>query len=292
MDLTHLNTFVAAAEQLSFSLAAEQLHVTQPAVSKRISALEQQLGVRLFDRINRDILLTDAGKALLPRAYRLINELKDTQRALHNLERQVSGSLSLATSHHIGLHRLPPILREFTRRYPEVQLDIRFLDSEVAYEEVLQGRCELAIITLSPHTLPPLAAHLLWNDELVFVAAKDHPLAEQAPLTLSELASHPAIFPGSHTFTQKIAQQLFDQQGLVPCISMSTNYMETIKMMVSIGLAWSVLPKTMLDTELIQLNVQTPSLLRPLGYIQHQQRTASNAVNAFIDILHSYKNAE
>ena len=288
MDLIHLNTFVAAAEQLSFSLAAEQLHVTQPAVSKRISALEQQLNVRLFDRINRDILLTEAGKALLPRAYRLINELKDTQRALQNLEYKVAGQLSLATSHHIGLHRLPPILREFTRSYPEVQLDIRFLDSEVAYEQVLQGRCELAIITLSPHTAPPLAAHLLWDDELVFVAAKDHPLAQQSPLTLAELTQHQAVFPGSNTFTQKIAQQLFDQQGLVPTISMSTNYMETIKMMVSIGLAWSVLPKTMLDNELVQLKVQAPTLLRPLGYIRHQQRTPSNAVQAFIETLQKY----
>ena len=76
--------------------------------------------------------------------------LDDTRRALNNLNGEVSGRLTLATSHHIGLHRLPPLLREFTRPYPKVALDIQFLDSEVAYEEILHGRAELAVITLAP----------------------------------------------------------------------------------------------------------------------------------------------
>ena len=85
MDLASLQTFIAIAEQRSFSLAGERLHVTQPAVSKRVASLEEQLGVRLFDRVGRETRLTEAGQALLPRAYRIVNELDDARRALSNL---------------------------------------------------------------------------------------------------------------------------------------------------------------------------------------------------------------
>lgn len=285
MDLASLNTFIAIAEQRSFSLAGARLHVTQPAISKRVASLEDQLGVRLFDRIGRETRLTEAGQALLPRAYRIVNELEDARRALSNLSGTVSGRLSLATSHHIGLRRLPPLLRAFTKDYPEVMLDIRFLDSEVAYADVLHGRCELAIITLSPHCEPPLEAVKVWQDGLDFVVAPDHPLAQRKHISLADLCAYPAVFPGSHTFTRKIALQLFDQAGLTPHISMSTNYMETIKMMVSIGLAWSVLPHSMLDESVVRLPITDAHLSRDLGYIVHTERTLSNAAQAFMQML-------
>ncbi|MFZ2320702.1 MAG: LysR family transcriptional regulator, partial [Pseudomonas sp.] len=158
MDLASLNAFIAIAETGSFSLAGERLHLTQPAISKRIAGLEQQLKVRLFDRLGREINLTEAGRALLPRAYQILGVLDDTRRALSNLSGEISGRLTLATSHHIGLHRLPPLLRAFTRAHPQVALDIQFLDSEVAYEEVLHGRAELAVITLAPETREPVRA--------------------------------------------------------------------------------------------------------------------------------------
>ena len=287
MDLANLQTFIAIAEQQSFSLAGERLHVTQPAVSKRLASLEEHLGVRLFDRIGRTTRLTEAGQAQLPRAYRIVNELEDARRSLSNLSGAVTGRLSLATSHHIGLRRLPPLLRAFTKRYPEVMLDIRFLDSEVAYADILHGRCELAIITLSPHCEAPLKAVKVWHDELVFVVAPDHPLAQHKNISLTDLCNYPAVFPGSHTFTRKIALQLFDKAGLSPQISMSTNYMETIKMMVSIGLAWSVLPHSMLDASVVRLPVQQATLSRDLGYILHTERTLSNAAQAFMAMLNN-----
>lgn len=107
MDLASLNAFIAIAEVGSFSRAGDRLHLTQPAISKRIASLEQQLGVRLFDRLGREVNLTEAGRALLPRAYQFLDVLEDTRRALTNLSGDVTGRLTLATSHHIGLHRLP-----------------------------------------------------------------------------------------------------------------------------------------------------------------------------------------
>ena len=285
MDLASLNAFVAIAETGSFSLAGERLHLTQPAVSKRLASLESQLDVRLFDRLGREISLTEAGRALLPRAYQILNVLDDTRRALTNLNGDVSGRLSLVTSHHIGLHRLPPLLRAFTRAYPGVNLDIRFLDSEVAYDEVLHGRAELAVITLAPHTAEPIRASKVWDDPLDFVVAPEHPLAQKCDISLADIAEYPAVFPGGNTFTHHIAQRLFEREGLRPNIAMSTNYLETIKMMVSIGIAWSVLPRTMLDNQVVRLPLAGIQLSRQLGYITHTERTLSNAARAFMALL-------
>ncbi len=291
MDLATLNAFIAIAELGSFSEAAERLHLTQPAVSKRIASLEQQLNVRLFDRLGREVSLTEAGRALLPRAYQILNVLDDTRRALTNLNGEISGRLTLATSHHIGLHRLPPLLRAFTRAHPQVALDIQFLDSEVAYEEVLHGRAELAVITLAPETRELVHAVAVWDDPLDFVAAPEHPLARSQAISLADVAHHPAVFPGGNTFTHHIVRRLFEAQGLTPNIAMSTNYLETIKMMVSIGLAWSVLPRTMLDDQVARLPLPGIQLSRQLGYISHTERTLSNAARAFMTLLDSQRDS-
>ncbi|MFC3607118.1 LysR family transcriptional regulator [Stutzerimonas tarimensis] len=285
MDLANLSAFIAVAETGSFSRAGERLHLTQPAVSKRIAALESQLDVRLFDRLGREVGLTEAGRALLPRAYRIIHELDDTRRALTNLQGQISGRLTLATSHHIGLHRLPPVLRRFTHAHPAVTLDIRFLDSEVAYDEVLHGRLELAIITLAPQTLGPLRAVPIWDDPLDLVAAIDHPLARRENVRLRDVACHPAVLPGDATFTHRIVSGLFESTGLSLDVSMTTNYLETIRMMISIGLAWGVLPRTMLDDQLCALRLPGMNLSRRLGYVVHTERTLSNAARAMMRLL-------
>ena len=124
----------------------------------RIAALEAQLGKPLFDRVGRQIGLTDAGRALLPHARRVLQEIEDGRRALSHLSDTVSGRLTLGTSHHIGLHRLPPVLSAYTRRYPDVDLDIHFMDSEDACEAVLAGKLEMGIVTLPTAPLPQLYA--------------------------------------------------------------------------------------------------------------------------------------
>ncbi|WP_426417525.1 LysR family transcriptional regulator [Aestuariirhabdus sp. LZHN29] len=294
METSALQAFIAVAESGSFSLAGEHLHLTQPAISKRIASLETQLNTRLFDRIGRQISLTEAGNTLLPKAYGILAELEDARRQLNNLKGDVSGSLSLSTSHHIGLHRLPPILRQFSRQHPQVALDIHFVDSEVAYDAVIHGQIELGIITLAPEQKARELIHSekVWRDPLCFVVSNEHPLAQGNPLSLNELSQYSAIFPGPNTFTHHIVKGLFNSHHLKLNVSMATNYLETIKMMVSIGLAWSVLPRSMLDDELSEIEVIGAALERDLGYIHHTGRTLSNAARAFIEILSNHQEAK
>jgi DNA-binding transcriptional LysR family regulator len=286
MELQGLRAFLAIADTASFSQAAERLHLTQPAVSKRLAQLEQQLGRRLFDRIGRRVELTEAGRQLLPRAGRILREIADSERALSDLEGEVSGRLAIGTSHHIGLHRLPPVLRDFARRYPRVALEIEFMDSEKAHEAVQQGRLELAVITLAPPgSAPQLQSRLVWEDPLSVMVARDHPLATLAALDIQTLSRHPAVLPGSGTYTGRILQALFAAHGAALTVSMSTNYLETLRMLAAIGLGWSVLPDTMLTPELVRLPVAGAHMQRQLGYVWHRERTLSNAARALASAL-------
>ncbi|MBU2964519.1 LysR family transcriptional regulator [Amphritea sp. 2_MG-2023] len=285
MDTNSLQAFVAVAESGSFSRAAEQLFLTQSAMSKRILILEQQLNNRLFDRIGRTVSLTEAGRELLPRARRILLELEDARRSLSNLRGDVSGTLSVAASHHISLHRLPPVLRQYSSDFPEVKLDLRFDESEIAYDNVVKGNLEIALITLAPSPDPNIHCQTIWRDKLNYVVATDHPLASLQQVTLEQLCRYPAILSGSATFTRQLAEQQFSQLALQPDIAMSTNYLDTIRMMVEIGLGWSLLPETMTENSLTVLKVDAPAVTRELGYITHKERTLSNAARHFIQLL-------
>ena len=288
MDTNLLEAFIAVAESRSFSEAAERVHLTQPAVSKRIALLEEQLGSRLFDRIARAVNLTEAGEALLPRARLILQEIAATRQVINDLSGTISGRLRLAISHHIGLHRLPPVLKRFSQRYPKVMIDVDFMDSEKAYEGILHGAFEVAAITLAPDPHPKIEAQCVWPDPLVFMAADDHELiieAAQHTPSLQMLAYYPAILPGSNTYTGRMTKALFDRNKVVLADTMTTNYLETIKMMVSIGLGWSLLPASMLETGLCEIAIKNTAIERQLGYIHHREKTLSNAARAFIQLL-------
>ncbi len=291
MDTQSLQAFVEVAEHGSFSEAAERLHLTQPAVSKRIAGLEQQLEARLFDRIGRNIALTEAGKALLPQAQRILQSVREARHSIRDLQGGVSGSLSLGISHHIGLHRLPPVLQQFSRQFPQVKLDIDFMDSEQAYEQVLQGKIELAVVTLAQQQASPFKQHRIWQDELQVCVAPEHPLAQIPAIELATLSQFTAILPGLNTYTGQIIKRLFEHHELSLEVSMATNYLETIKMMVSIGLGWSVLPRTMIDQGLKGLAVSDLHLQRPLGYVYHRDRSLTNAATAFSKILQQHQSS-
>ncbi|MDX9875203.1 MAG: LysR family transcriptional regulator [Spongiibacteraceae bacterium] len=285
MDTQALQAFVAVVDHASFSEAAESLHLTQPAVSKRIALLESQLDCRLFDRIGRNVTLTEAGRTLLPHARTVLRELREARRDIQDLHGSISGVLSMGISHHLGLHRLPPILQQFVAAFPEVRLDIEFLDSELAYERVLHGEADIGVITLAPEEKPSLRQRVIWRDPLTVVVAADHPLASKTQVTPAQLSQHRAILPGLETYTGRIVKALFDAQRLPLDLSMSTNYLETLRMMVSIGLGWSVLPHTLLDASLAPLELEGAHLERQLGVVTHRERSLSNAARALLDLL-------
>lgn len=284
MDIPNLEAFVSIANNNSFSLASEELFLSQPAISKRIATLEAELDTALFDRIGRTIRLTAAGKTLYKHAQLVLKEVKNAKQSVINLSQSVQGELKIATSHHIGLHRLPTVLTHYVSDYPDVELAIEFMDSENACKLVEKGEIELAIVTLPLNPIATLHQRTIWNDPLAFVVNKKHELS-QSSVTLKKLTSYSAILPSHGTFTREVIQQLFAKNKLDMKIRMSTNYLETIKMLLQVGLGWGVLPKTMVDKDLLILKLPKIKITRQLGIVWHPKRSLSNPAQTMIDCL-------
>jgi DNA-binding transcriptional LysR family regulator len=158
------------------------------------------------------------------------------------------------------------------------------VDSEQACQAVDRGELELAVVTLPESQPETLALETLWLDPLDFVAAPDHPLSGEARIEVAELAQWPAILPAANTFTRRIVAAALRPSGTQLRIALETNYLETIKMMVSVGLGWSALPRTMNHGELAVLPVAGVRLQRRLGLVTRVGRTPANAAGAFVEI--------
>jgi DNA-binding transcriptional LysR family regulator len=283
MDTNTLQAFLAVAETGSFSLAAERLYLTQPAVSKRIAALEEELADKLFERLSKRVVLTEVGRALLPKARHIVQEMADCRQIIADFSGEVSGVLQLTTSHHIGLHRLPPYLRNFSLQYPKVEFALRFMDSESGCATVADGSLEMAVVTLPQTPAGKLELRKVWDDPLEIMVSLHHPLAGCRKST--ELIRYPAIVPEKGSETRRLIDSSFQIAGLPFRTSVETNYLETIRMLVASGLGWSVLPLIMLNDELTCVPIPRIQIHRKLGIVTRKGSTLSRAAQAFCDLL-------
>ncbi|MBU2875180.1 LysR family transcriptional regulator [Marinobacter salexigens] len=292
MDSNALKAFITIVDQGSFSEAAELLHLSQPAISKRLAALENQLGETLIDRSQRQIRLTDSGSRLLPHARKILDEIHNARIALSPNSGVLEGELHIIASHHIGLHHLPKWLRRFKREHPQVTINLQFMESDAAYEQMRKRNAELAFVTLSDSMPASFHVFAQWPDPMAFVVGTDHPLAAIKTPKLADLAQHPALLPDTSTSTYRVVSRLFLEANLPLHPQMPTNYLETLKMMTSVGLGWSVLPLRMADESLKVLEgvlakgTETGnSVTRALGGIGLTGRQPGNAAKAMLRIV-------
>lgn len=269
-DVASLRAVIAVADHDTMAEAAEILHLSQPAVSKRVSETERRLGLTLFDRIGKKLELTPAGKALIERARPWLSE----QATLVDLAQQLAGqaSLRLATSHHIGLHLLPPILRDLRAQYPMLKIDLSFLDSEAAYEAVERGGVDLALATLNPDRNQNLRVTPLWQDRLDWWVHPSHPLADNPAGPVDQ---HLALLPETGTYTRVLVEEQVPLGD-----TLVSNYLETLAAMVDAGLGWSVLPRRLSQSHWVAL--ERPPLFRELGAITDPRRHGSTYSDTLI----------
>jgi len=285
LDTQSLKVFLSVADNRSFTKAAEQLYMTQPAVSKRIQSLESNLGHTLFHRVGHNIQLTAVGQLLVGEAKAILQQIEWATQRLKTVDDEPSGPLQIATGHHIGLHRLPSIWTALTLQYPKIDCHIQFMDSEQAYQGVLDGDIECAVLTLpdTPHSL--CQAYTIWNDELGIFCSTGHPLAERNNISVEDLSKYPVILPEKHTFTRQKIAEYFAQHNLDLPRQKTGDYLETIKTLVECGFGWSVLPKSLQNEKLKPLLSKEFQLSRPLGLIHHRKRPLSKAGQVFLHYL-------
>ena len=211
MDFYQLTYFKKVAETRSISRASEELLLTQPAVSKQIKALEEELGEKLFDRIGKKVFLTRAGEVLYAYAERILRSVQEAKTAVKDMSAECSGELVIGTSDHISLHRLPDILKRYISAFPKVDLKLRCHRSETILDMVNKNLVDLGVITL-PKTAFRLVSKTVWEDPMSLVFPKNHPLQSLKVIRLKDIAKYGMILPEAGTTTRNTIEAAFSDK--------------------------------------------------------------------------------
>ncbi|AIC30417.1 LysR family transcriptional regulator protein (plasmid) [Rhizobium etli bv. mimosae str. IE4771] len=236
MDIRSMACFVAVAEELHFHRAAGRLHLTQPSLSQRIRALEDEIGAELFIRDRRGVALTPAGKAFLDPARRAIENARTAREQALRAFRGEVGTLKLGFTVIAFYGILPQAVQAFRRRYPDVEVELNEMNSPSLESALMTGAIDLAVLH-PPLANPNLAIHDLPAEPLVLALPADHPLADLEEIHLADLAGQPLLIAprriGPSIYDRIIA--LFHEQGVTPRIVQEVTPMTTLVGLVSAG---------------------------------------------------------
>jgi DNA-binding transcriptional LysR family regulator len=289
MNFYQLTYFKKVAETRSISRAAEELLITQPAVSKQIKSLEEELGTRLFDRIGRKVLLTRAGENLLEHAGRILRSVQEAKTAVHDMSQDCTGELVIGASDHISLHRLPDVLKAYIAAYPGVDLKLRCHRSETIIGMVQNNQVDLGVITLPPAG-HGLISKVIWPDPMSLVFPRQHPLGSLKTIRLRDTIAYGMILPEAATTTRRMIDAAYLRKKIEPNVSMEVAYIETIKVLVKVGLGISILPDKAVEAEVRQGTLARASLhdaefSRSLGVLYLKEKFLSRPAQEFLKLL-------
>ncbi len=286
--LRHISAFLAVARLGSFTKAAAELHVSQPALTVQIRQLEESLGVRLFDRTKRLVILTQAGRDLLAPLQRVLTDLEAVMNTSHDLAGLRRGSVAVATLPSIAASLLPIVIRRFTAGHPGIDVTV----SDVIGERVVQlVKAEEVDFGIGSRMGPDRDVEVVdfLTDRMCAFLPEDHPLAAQGPLLLHDIVEFPLILTARGTSVRTLIERVLEKENLEISLACEANYMSTAVGMVRAGLGISVLPESAIDStscEGIAITpIRTPGLTRKIGFIRKTNRSLSPAAERFIQVL-------
>jgi DNA-binding transcriptional LysR family regulator len=290
MLLAQVEGFVETARRRNLSRAAEVLHVTQPALTARLQALEAELGVTLFIRGRRGMSLTDAGRAFLPYAERALLALDDGAGHLADLGRGGTGELVLGAAPAISTYVLPSLLVRFTDRYPRVRLSVRTGHSEEILEMALRREIDLGLVRELRH--PEIESRLIYEDQLLLVVNADHPFAGRASIGLDEIATVRLILFDRTSSYYDLTNAFFREAGVAPNGVIELDNIDAAKEMVGHGLGTALLPQIAVAAELadgrlraVTIGDAAPIKRRVVAIRRRDLGAMTGPVAGFVDVL-------
>src|SRR5271168_3151766 len=294
MELSQVETFIAVATFGGFHRAAEALHISQPAVSARIKALEESLGVRLFSRSRGGLMVSDAGRTFRPHAEELLRYAAVARQAVHQSQPASATPLQIAAALSISVYFLPDVLKRFQRAHPTVIISIRPGHSKEVLEMVLNEEAEIGLARSLQH--PEVETISLREDPLLLVAHPRRGPTHSRRATLEKVASWPLIFYDHGSSDWTLTHSLFRRAGLVPNVALEVDSIETAKRMVERGLGLSFLPQLAVGREIRLHKLTTVKLLdaeplrRSLDVIHPRHRPLRTEVRAFLQMVREAAN--
>ncbi|HEY8347773.1 MAG TPA: LysR family transcriptional regulator [Symbiobacteriaceae bacterium] len=290
MLLQHLATFCRVVEEGSFTKAAQVQNMTQPSVTKQISALEDHLQVQLFTRHGKHVHLTPAGHVVYEYARQIQHLVAQCEAAVEEMRSPGSGHITLGCVHTIGLFTLPDLLAEYAREHPKVKIKVRTGNNAETVNMLLHGEVDIGIVT-TPQVHERLESYPLFEDPLLVVASPEYAAKLPPVLSLAELARQPMIAYVRGAKFRISTDMVLEQAGISPEIIMEFDNHEAIKTMVRLGFGValepaSALAKDLENGDLVALNVpDLPNRSRTTSLILRRDERRSPAVEAFIELL-------
>jgi DNA-binding transcriptional LysR family regulator len=247
-SVSQLHAFVEVARAGSVSRAAERLHLTQPAASARLQALERELGHPLFVRTRRGMDLTDAGRAFLSYAERALEALAAGRRVMQQVAHGEAGELALGAAPAISTYVLPGLLKRFAARHPNLQLRVKTGHSEEVLEMVLRDEVQVGLLREIPHAQTETVP--FYEDKLVLVVGGEHRFAAERRIRLEDLRGEQLILFDTTSSYHALTSAFFRDAGVEPAGVMELDNIDAAKKMVEEGLGFALLPGTAVSGEL------------------------------------------
>jgi len=296
MEIRQLKTFKTVAQLLSFNRAAEHLHYAQSSISAQIQALEEELGVKLFDRLGRGILLTEAGVSLLNYAEKML-DLADETRSEVAGSKELKGSLTIKVPETLGVHRLPPVIKQFRSRFPKVRLRFTTCSHEGLQKDLRKGVTDLAFLLTDSFHVADLEAQALGIENLVLVAHPGHPLAKQAVVHTRDLEGKTLLFSRVDCSYRKTLEAVLNTEKIKYDASLDFNSVAAIKQCVMAGVGISLLPEITVKDDISQgrmtaLSWSEGEIEVACLMIWYKDRWLSPTLSAFMEVVQkAFKNA-
>ncbi|MCM0755246.1 LysR family transcriptional regulator [Desulfovibrio aminophilus] len=288
MELRDLKTFVTVASLLSFNQAGQALHAAQSTISVRVRALEEELGVRLFDRLGRRVLLTEAGERLLAYGRKMV-DLEEEARSWVAGDAGRHGTISVRVPETLCVLRLPGVLRRFREACPHSRVRLLPCAFEGLAEDLRRGVTDLAFVLANEVLARDLAAEFLGVEELVLAVAPDDPLAGRADVGPKDIAGQPLLLSTADCSYRRILEGMLAQAGSDPLAAVECGSVEAVKRFAAEGLGLTILPESLARAELAAGTLAAVDwaegpLEAAVFMLHHKDKWISPTLAAFMDI--------
>jgi len=291
MNIHQVHIFNIAAKTLSITKTAKKMHLSQPSVSIQIKDLEDSLNVRLFERINRRITLTDAGKVFFAYSEKLLNLIDEVNAVMNEFSSGDVGKLVLGTSSTVGVYVLPKYLGCFKEMFPKVEISLNILNRQEALEQCVSGEIDFAFLQ-DPPKHPDLQIEFFMKDELVIVCSPRHRWADKEHLTIKMLTSEPEqiILREEGSGTRGLIEYVLKRYGIERNVTMELSSSEGIKRAVEANLGVAVLSKNVIKTELmnktlIALDIRDLNTKREFYIVHNKKRKFMPMMEKFYEFI-------
>ena len=291
MHIETLKVFCDLVDTQSFSLAAERNFITQSAVSQQVKTLEDKFDRRLLERVRgrREVRLTPAGEVFYRECKNVLGAFDTLQEGMRGLVGSISGTVKVATVYSVGLHELPPKVREFMTKFPAAKIDLEYSRTTRVVRDVLSGAVELGVVAF-PETRRNLTIAPMPGDRLVLICPPDHEFAKKKQIKAKELKGLDFVMFERDIPTRKATDRILKSYDVEIKKVAEFDNIETIKRAVEVGFGLAIVPHpSVMDEErnqqLAVVELAEKDWVRPVGVIYRSDRTLSIAAKKFVQLL-------